>query len=105
MTDQKKIPNGNKEIIQYMFENNEKKFHLLKAAEEFSELTTAILQYLNKDGRETTEKDIVKEIGDCSIRIEILKKVFKKKDIKKRITYKLSNIRKFIISNRYVGKL
>jgi len=91
--------------IDFLLTSNDEKFQLLKAAEEFSELTTALLQYVNKGGRITTKKHVIEEIGDCYIRLKILESVFDKKLIKKRINYKLSKFDEYIKDGKLVGSI
>ena len=40
-----------KELIKYLVENNDYKYNLLKTAEELNELSTILLQYVNKDNK------------------------------------------------------
>lgn len=91
----------NKEIINYLVKTNESKFQILKACEELSELNTILLQDITKEGRKTIQQDIIDEIGDVIIRMKILKKIYGKKKVNKRINLKLQEFKKYIINNEY----
>lgn len=93
-----------KELIKYLVENNDYKYNLLKTAEELNELSTILLQYVNKDNKIDKQK-IIEEIGDSIIRIRILKKLFNKKKINSRINFKLNKLKSYIKENKYIGKL
>ena len=93
-----------KELIKYIVENNDYKYNLLKAAEELNELSTILLQYVNKDNKIDKQK-IIEEIGDSIIRIKVLKKLFNKKKINSRINFKLNKLKSYIKENKYIGKL
>ena len=93
-----------KELIKYLVENNDYKYNLLKTAEELNELSTILLQYVNKDNKIDKQK-IIEEIGDSIIRIKVLKKLFNKKKINSRINFKLNKLKSYIKKNKYIGKL
>ena len=93
-----------KELIKYLVENNDYKYNLLKTAEELNELSTILLQYVNKDNKIDKQK-IIEEIGDSIIRIEVLKKLFNKKKINLRINFKLKKLKSYIKNNKYIGKM
>ena len=93
-----------KELIKYLVENNDYKYNLLKTAEELNELSTILLQYVNKDNKIDKQK-IIEEIGDSIIRIKVLKKLFNKKKINSRINFKLNKLKSYIKENKYIGKL
>ena len=93
-----------KELIKYLVENNDYKYNLLKTAEELNELSTILLQYVNKDNKIDKQK-IIEEIGDSIIRIKVLKKLFNKKKINSRIKFKLNKLKSYIKENKYIGKL
>ena len=94
----------NKELIKYLVENNDYKYNLLKTAEELNELSTILLQYVNKDNKIDKQK-IIEEIGDSIIRITVLKKLFNKKKINSRINFKLNKLKSYIKENKYICKL
>ena len=93
-----------KELIKYLVENNDYKYNLLKTAEELNELSTILLQYVNKNNKIDKQK-IIEEIGDSIIRITVLKKLFNKKKINSRINFKLNKLKSYIKENKYIGKL
>ena len=93
---------NNKELIKYLVENNDYKYNLLKAAEELNELSTILLQYVNKDNKVDKQK-IIEEIGDSIIRIKVLKKLFNRKKVKERIKFKLNKFRSYIKEGKYKG--
>ena len=93
-----------KELIKYLVENNDYKYNLLKTVEELNELSTILLQYVNKDNKIDKQK-IIEEIGDSIIRIKVLKKLFNKKKINSRIKFKLNKLKSYIKENKYIGKL
>ena len=93
-----------KELIKYLVENNDYKYNLLKTAEELNELSTILLQYVNKDNKIDKQK-IIEEIGDSIIRITVLKKLFNKKKINLRVKFKLNKLKSYIKENKYIGKL
>ena len=92
-------------IIQKLINTNDKIYQLTKAAEETSELTTALLQYITKKGRKTTKQDVIDEIGDAKIRIEILEEIFGKKAVKKRYTDKLKKFTDYLETGKYKGRI
>ena len=94
----------NKELIKYLVENNDYKYNLLKTVEELNELSTILLQYVNKDNKIDKQK-IIEEIGDSIIRIMVLKKLFNKKKINSRIKFKLDKFRSYIKEDKYKGKM
>lgn len=93
----------NNDIIDSLVNNNEETYQLTKACEEFSELTTALLQYITKKGRKTTKQDVIDEIGDVKIRLQILEKVFGENDVKKRYDFKLNKFKGYIKDKKYTG--
>ena len=95
---------NNKQLTKYLVENNDYKYNLLKTAEELNELSTILLQYVNKDNKIDKQK-IIEEIGDSIIRITVLKKLFNKKKINSRINFKLNKLKSYIKENKYICKL
>jgi len=92
----------NKKLIKYLVKNNDYKYNLLKTAEELNELSTILLQYVNKDNKVDKQK-IIEEIGDSIIRIKVLKKLFNRKKVKERIKFKLNKFRSYIKEGKYKG--
>tara|TARA_R110000772_G_scaffold54130_1_gene123520 strand:- start:43293 stop:43589 length:297 start_codon:yes stop_codon:yes gene_type:complete len=91
------------EVIEILSNTNNSKYQLLKACEELSELTTALLQYVNKKGRKTTDQDVIDEIGDVKIRLKILENVFGKSKVKERYQKKLKKFSGYIDKGLYIG--
>ena len=94
----------NKDVIQYLALNNDKNYNLLKCAEELSELQTILLQNINKE-KDVSIQDIIDEIGDCIIRLEVLKLIYDKTLIKERVNYKLNKFRIYIKKGKYLKKI
>ncbi len=82
------------EIIDHLLKNNGHKYNLHKASEECQELGLVLNQYLLKPTKVDVQ-EIVDEIGDVMIRLEILKNIFSKVEIEKRIELKLSNYKNY----------
>ena len=91
-----------KELIKYLVENNDYKYNLLKTAEELNELSTILLQYVNKDNKVDKQK-IIEEIGDVTIRLKVIQYFFSKKKVKERIKFKLDKFRSYIKEGKYKG--
>ena len=94
----------NKDVIQYLALNNDKNYNLLKCTEELSELQTILLQNINKE-KDINIQDIIDEIGDCVIRLEVLKLIYDKILIKERVDYKLNKFRTYIKKGKYLKKI
>jgi len=95
----------NKEVIKFLCENNDKNYQLIKACEEFSELTTALIQFHTKKGRKTTADDVIKEIADAKIRLKVMEDAFGPKSVKKAYNNKLSKFAKYIKNDLYKGNI
>ena len=94
----------NKDVIQYLALNNDKNYNLLKCTEELSELQTILLQNINKE-KDVNIQDIIDEIGDCIIRLDVLKLIYDKTLIKERVDYKLNKFRTYIKKGKYLKKI
>ena len=79
------------DLIDYLVENNTHEYNLHKASEEFQELSLILTQKLLKS-EQIEEQAIIDEIGDCIIRLEILKKKFPIDKIQARIDKKSAEI-------------
>ena len=79
-----------KEIITKMVGRNTKRYNILKAMEEMTELSL-ILNQLQTKPKKVKQQAIIDEIGDASIRLMVLKQMFPNKLIEKRISMKLTN--------------
>jgi hypothetical protein len=94
-----------KVVVDAMIAKNEPQYQLLKALEELSELQTALLQFITKDGRKTTKQDVIDEIGDVKIRIRILETVFGKEKVDKRVHFKLCKFEEYMHNGLFTGKI
>lgn len=56
-------------VLEHMRKKNSPNYNLLKMAEECSELSTAILQRINKPGQVTDDEEIIDELGDVALRL------------------------------------
>lgn len=90
----------NKKIIQHLVKENGHKYNLHKAAEEFQELALVLNQKLLKPTK-VDDQEIIDEIGDCIIRLEILKNKYPLELIQKRIDYKLGKYKEYIDHKTY----
>ena len=86
----------NEEVIKFLAENNSDEYQLMKACEELSELTTALLQYITKKGQKTTYQDVIDEIGDVKIRMELLESRFGAYAVQRRYNFKLQKFAGYI---------
>jgi hypothetical protein len=93
-----------KELIKYLVDNNDYKYNLLKASEELQELALVLTQMALKEER-IDKQEVIDEIGDVKIRLKVLDYLFSKKDVKKRIKYKINKLKSYIKENKYIGKL
>lgn len=93
-----------KKIIKKLSQSNEYEYNLLKASEELSELSLVLLQFVNKPNK-VDKQEIIDEIGDVEIRLEILKELFDKKSVKKRVKYKIGKFKSYIKDDKYKGKI
>lgn len=85
----------NKQIIDHLVTNNPLEYNVLKAAEEFQELALALTQKITKPNG-NGDQEVIDEIGDCIIRLRILKKMYPKDKIKERVNYKLGKFQEYI---------
>ena len=90
-------------IFDKLIEGNDPTYQLVKACEELSELTTALLQYVNKRGKTTTEQDVIVEIADVKIRMEVLERVFDSNKIKEAYDSKIEKLSKWTINGDYTN--
>ncbi len=88
------------EIIDIITKRNDPQYNLIKAAEECSELATVLLQFALKPGK-VDKQEVIDEIGDVKIRCAILKRIFGKEEIEKRINHKLSKYAEYKDSEKY----
>jgi hypothetical protein len=93
-----------KELIKYLVDNNDYTYNLLKTAEELQELALVLTQMALKEDK-VKNQEVIDEIGDVKIRLKVLGHLFSKKDVKKRIKYKIDKLKSYIKENKYIGKL
>lgn len=88
-------------VVDYMVHYNGD-HNFKKAIEELIELSLVLMQKLNKpiDGA-PEEQEIIDEIGDVEIRMEVLKRLFPKDKIDKRIKFKMDKFRNYIETKKY----
>lgn len=94
----------NKELIEYLVNNNDYKYNLLKTAEELQELSLVLTQMALKEEK-VKKQEVIDEIGDVTIRLKVLKHFFNKHKINTRIQYKLDKLKSYVANNKYIGKL
>jgi hypothetical protein len=88
-------------VVDYMVRYNGD-HNFKKAIEELMELALVLMQKLNKPiAGAPEEQEIIDEIGDVEIRMEVLKRLFPKDKIDKRITFKMDKFRNYIETKKY----
>lgn len=92
-------------IIQYLALSNDPLFNLSKASEEFAELSLVLLQKVNKLDGVVHDQEVIDEIGDCIIRLEVLKRLFNPVAIQQRVDYKLGKFEEYIKENKYLNHI
>lgn len=94
------------EVPDKLLEINSDTYNITKSVEELSELTTILLQKINKPNR-IDDQDIIDEIGDVEIRIQVLKKMFGPKKVNRRIKKKLKKYADYIntgkLGTKFIG--
>jgi len=93
-------PNKKEGIYEYLFQNNDPTYNLVKAAEELQELSLVLLQRVNK-GERISDQQIIDEIGDVKIRVKVLEKMFSKELVSKRVNKKLTQYQFFIDTEKH----
>jgi len=91
-----------KELIQYLVDNNDYKYNLLKAAEELQELSLVLTQMALKKEK-VNPQEVIDEIGDVKIRLKVIQHFFSRKKVKERIKFKLDKFRSYIKEGKYKG--
>lgn len=92
-------------IIDHLAKTNDPQYNLLKAAEELSELTEALLKRLTKGERGASDDAIIEEIGDVQIRIGILGRMFGYGKVVERIEGKLKKYKSYVEEGKYDGRI
>lgn len=93
-----------KRFIDSLAFSNDYTYNLQKASEEFSELALVLQQYILKP-QKVDIQEIIDEIGDCTIRLRILKQLFDKDRINWRITDKVISYVDYKDNKKYVGRI
>lgn len=88
-------------VYDYLEKENNPIYNLTKAAEELTELATALLQRVNKGADKVPDSKIVEEIGDVKIRMKVLEKIFSKDSIDNRVNKKLTVFQDYIKTERF----
>ena len=93
--------------ITKLINTNSHDYNLRKTVEELLELAEVLIKKVNKKGgpKELLDEKVIEEIGDVSIRIEVLKEIFGQKAVQDRITYKLGQFEEYIKENKYIGSI
>jgi NTP pyrophosphatase (non-canonical NTP hydrolase) len=91
-----------KDVINYLLLTNKPEYTMAKAAEEFTELALVLQQKALKPTK-VDDQEIIDEIGDCIIRLKMLKKMYSKKKIKERVSLKLNQYEGYINEGKYQG--
>lgn len=89
-----------KKVLEHLLKNNGTEYNMHKASEEFQELALVLNQKLLKPTK-VDDQEIIDEIGDCIIRLKILKKMYSKSKIKERVDYKLGKYKEYIDTKAY----
>lgn len=94
-------------LIAKLAKENEYPYNILKACEEMTELQEVLLKRLLKSGtsKNPTEQSIIEEIGDVMIRLDILREMFGKNEVDKRIADKLSKYYQYTKDGKYNGHI
>jgi len=88
-------------VVDYMVKNNGD-HNFKKTVEELMELALVLMQKLNKPiSGAPEEQEIIDEIGDVIIRMEVLKELFPKDKVNKRIKFKMDKFRTYIETKKY----
>ena len=85
-------------VLNYMINQNDKTYNILKAAEELQELSLVLIQSLSKG---VEEQEIIDEIGDVKFRIKVLEGYFNKEKIQERIDKKLKKNLEYLNNKKY----
>lgn len=87
-------------IVKDLYYYNDDKYSMHKASEEFQELALIITQKLLKPTK-VEDEAIIDEIGDCIIRLELIKMMYSNDKINERVEYKLKKFKQYMEDNVY----
>lgn len=93
----------NGQVIETLIKSNIPEYNVTKTLEELSELSTALLQSHNKDGKNPQE--VIDEIGDVQIRLQILKGIYGEESVNDRMQRKLDKYKKYIEDGKFTGRI
>lgn len=85
-------------VYDYMINENDRNYNVLKIAEECQELSLILIQSLSKG---VEEEKIIEEIGDVKFRLKVLESYYDPDKIKQRINKKLEKNLKYINDKKY----
>lgn len=90
----------NNVLAKLLAKHNKPKYNLTKAAEELNELSTVLLQRVNKASKVSSEK-IIEELGDVRQRLAVLEVIFGEKKVQKRVDYKEKKLLSYLEDGKY----
>lgn len=95
------------DVVQELVKTNSYDYNIRKAVEEFLELSEVLMKKINKmgEGKEPSNEKIVDEIGDCCIRLKVLKLIFGVEGVKNRVNKKLTQFEGYLIEGKYTGHI
>jgi hypothetical protein len=88
------------DIVEILLKKNNLDYNKLKASEEFQELALALTQQVLKPNK-TKDQEVIDEIGDCIIRLELVKRLYNSEKIDKRVNYKIDNFLEYLEGGKY----
>ena len=91
----------NDDVLEYMELSNGMEYNLLKASEEFQELSLVLLQKSLKPYK-VQDQEIIDEMGDSIIRMYLLLSIFDREAVGQRIADKIKKYRELIKENQTV---
>lgn len=91
--------NKRKTKIEQIAKNNSKRYNILKAIEEMTELSAALTQSLTKTDK--SDDDIIEEFGDVKFRLSVLEHHYNSDKIKKRSDLKLEKSITYLKTKKY----
>lgn len=83
-----------------LLEKNDVNYNKLKAAEEFQELSLALMQQVLKPTK-VGDQEVIDEIGDCIIRMAIITSMYDEKKIAERLNYKIDKFFEYVEGGEY----
>lgn len=95
------------DIIDRMVESNDPGYNFDKAIEELFELGEVLMKRKLKEGHPKSPKDqeIIDELGDVTIRLNVLIRIFGEEEVEKRVAEKLLKFEGYFNDNKYIGRI